>query len=28
VFGEAIAAWLRSQGHEPVEVFHRELERG
>lgn len=27
VFGEAIAAWLRSQGHEPVEVFHRELER-
>ena len=28
VFGEAIAAWLREQGHEPVEVFHRELERG
>jgi UPF0042 nucleotide-binding protein len=28
VFGEAIAAWLRERGREPVEVFHRELERG
>ncbi len=28
VFGEALAAWLRSRGQEPVEVFHRELERG
>jgi UPF0042 nucleotide-binding protein len=27
VFGEAIASWLREQGHEPVEIFHRELER-
>jgi UPF0042 nucleotide-binding protein len=27
VFGEAIAAWLRERGHDPVEVFHRELER-
>ncbi|MBI3751348.1 MAG: RNase adapter RapZ [Chloroflexi bacterium] len=28
VLGEAIAAWLRERGHEPVEIFHRELERG
>jgi UPF0042 nucleotide-binding protein len=28
VFGEAVAAWLRSEGRGPVEVFHRELERG
>jgi RNase adapter protein RapZ len=28
VFGEALARWLRDHGEEPVEVFHRELERG
>ena len=28
VLGEALAAWLRERGDEPVEVFHRELERG
>src|SRR5512141_2986148 len=28
VLGEALAGWLREQGHEPVEIFHRELERG
>lgn len=27
VLGEALAAWLRERGDEPVEVFHRELER-
>jgi UPF0042 nucleotide-binding protein len=27
VLGEALAAWLRERGEEPVEVFHRELER-
>jgi len=28
VFGEELARWLRAHGDEPVEVFHRELERG
>jgi len=28
VLGEALAAWLRERGDEPVEIFHRELERG
>jgi UPF0042 nucleotide-binding protein len=28
VLAEQLAAWLREQGHGPVEVFHRELERG
>jgi UPF0042 nucleotide-binding protein len=27
VLGEALAAWLRQRGDEPVEIFHRELER-
>ncbi|HEY2915625.1 MAG TPA: RNase adapter RapZ [Candidatus Limnocylindrales bacterium] len=27
VLGEALAAWLRDRGDEPVEIFHRELER-
>jgi len=27
VLGEALAAWLRGRGDEPVEIFHRELER-
>jgi UPF0042 nucleotide-binding protein len=28
VLAEQLAGWLREQGHGPVEVFHRELERG
>ncbi len=28
VIAEELAAWLRQHGHGPVEVFHRELERG
>ena len=28
VLAEELAAWLRAEGHGPVEVFHRELERG
>jgi RNase adapter protein RapZ len=27
VLGEALAGWLRGHGEEPVEIFHRELER-
>jgi UPF0042 nucleotide-binding protein len=27
VLAEELASWLRAEGHEPVEVFHRELER-
>jgi len=28
VLGEALAGWLRERGDQPVEIFHRELERG
>jgi RNase adapter protein RapZ len=28
VLGEALARWLRDRRDEPVEIFHRELERG
>src|SRR5204862_2076030 len=27
VLGEELARWLRDRGEEPVEIFHRELER-
>jgi UPF0042 nucleotide-binding protein len=28
VLAEELAAWLRANGHGPVSIFHRELERG